>query len=138
LNQIGHRLAVVGWLLLAVALAAGERIPRPLCLELACCAALAAGVCALAAWVLVRPEDGQTREAAGLFLFSLLLAIGCVAAIWHDPDDSVRMQIRTQVLSWLSLRFESSVFATWASRAALVGLVFWIAITTALTRRGRE
>ncbi len=130
LNQAAHRLSCLGWLMLpAVFLPA--KVDVSIAAAMVMCAAIVAAACAFCSSLLVRPDNRDRREAVGALAFSLLLlaAIAIIARSQH-------IQIKAHLTAWLSLAADPQ-WLRWCLRGAMIMLVAWIAIVTALGRRGR-
>ena len=130
LNQIAHRLACVGWLMLpAVWLPA--KVPAPAVAALVICAAIIAVVGSFFSSLLVAPDNNDRREAVGTLAFSLvLLATSWIVAM------KLHLQIKPLLATWLRLNFDPNWLA-WTLRAAVLLLAVYIAVVAILGRRGR-
>ncbi|MFI5380982.1 MAG: hypothetical protein ACHRHE_16915 [Tepidisphaerales bacterium] len=132
LNQSAHRAACLGWLMLPL-LAFPARFTLPTVAAIVMCTAIVATACSFCSSLLVRPDNGDLREAAGVFVFSLLLLI----ASWVVAVVKLHLELKPILVTWLRLDFEPQ-WLRWSLRAAAALLVGWIAVATALSRRGEE
>jgi hypothetical protein len=132
LTQFAHRCVCVAALVVAAAYGAPDKLPHTLAVAIALYAAILAIVSSACAAFLIRPEDDDVRESLGVLICSLL---PLAAGLWRVH--SKELLVGEYLKSWLALGFGPSPWP-WICRAALILLVLWVGITTALTRRGRE
>ncbi|MGA2497135.1 MAG: hypothetical protein ABSH20_05310 [Tepidisphaeraceae bacterium] len=142
LNQIAHRAASLGWLLL-VGVAFPAKMPALTIGALALFGAIVSTMCSVLATVLGRSHgnSARSRESGGVFWFSLLLLVA-VNIIELTLKIPIRQHlaswfhIKPHVLSALALEFVNPSWLRWIARVVpvLVGLVV---IVTLPRRRGR-
>ena len=131
LNQTAHRLSCVGWLLL-VGVAFPAKLPAALVAALAIWAAIVAVVCSAGSTLVVRPDDGNRREAIGALAFSLALLItGWIVAM------ALHLAYMPHLIAWLRMDL-NPMWLRWSVRGAAMALVAWIGIVTAIHHRGRQ
>lgn len=139
LKQFSHRAGALGCLIFLAGLYGKHGIDAPFCVAFSIYCGIIGSVCAVFAWWFISPEDGDIREALGVFLFCMALTLGAWLTAWLRG-----YEVYVPYLAeWLLFRFEFLgeklvSLAAWGLRVTTALLAVWICVTTALTRKGQE